>query len=115
MEFAEVRLYQPGDEIRTIDWNVTARTGRAAREALRRRARASRYMLMVDASASTIFGRLTQLKSTLAAELGALSRSRDHQQRQGRLIIFTDRIESSRSARGRARGTCCASSATSCP
>src|SRR2546430_17424741 len=54
MEFAEVRLYQPGDEIRTIDWNVTARTGvphvkRYAEE------RELTVMLMVDASASTIF------------------------------------------------------------
>src|SRR5207302_11395977 len=71
MEFAEVRLYQPGDEIRTIDWNVTARTGvphvkRYAEE------RELTVMLIVDASASTVFGSVTQLKSTLAAELAPL-------------------------------------------
>src|SRR5207253_687442 len=63
MEFAEVRLYQPGDDIRTIDWNVTARTGvahvkRYAEE------RELTVMLMVDASASTVFGSVTPLKGT---------------------------------------------------
>jgi len=93
MEFAEVRLYQPGDEIRTIDWNVTARTGvphvkRYAEE------RELTVMLMVDASASTIFGSVTQLKSTLAAELGALfAFSAITNNDKVGLIIFTDRIE----------------------
>ena len=93
MEFAEVRLYQPGDEIRTIDWNVTARTGvphvkRYAEE------RELTVMLMVDASASTIFGSVTQLKCTLAAELGALfAFSAITNNDKVGLIIFTDRIE----------------------
>ena len=93
MEFAEVRLYKPGDEIRTIDWNVTARTGvphvkRYAEE------RELTVMLMVDASASTIFGSVTQLKSTLAAELGALfAFSAITNNDKVGLIIFTDRIE----------------------
>ena len=55
MEFAEVRQYQPGDDVRTIDWNVTARTGaphvkRFVEE------RELTVMLLVDASASTRFG-----------------------------------------------------------
>ena len=69
MEFADVREYQPGDEVRTIDWNVTARTSiphvkRYAEE------RELTVMLLVDASASTVFGSVTQTKSALAAELG---------------------------------------------
>src|SRR5258706_6323339 len=93
MEFAEVRLYQPGDEIRTIDWNVTARTGvphvkRYAEE------RELTVMLLVDASASTVFGSVRQTKSALAAELGALfAFSAITNNDKVGLLIFTDRIE----------------------
>src|SRR5262249_15917763 len=93
MEFAEVRLDQPGDEIRTIDWNVTARTGvphvkRYAEE------RELTVMLLVDASASTHFGSVKQLKSTLAAELGALfAFSAITNNDKVGLVIFSDRIE----------------------
>src|SRR6516162_9293157 len=71
IEFAEVRLYQPGDEVRTIDWNVTARTGvphvkRFTEE------RQLTVMLLVDSSASTRFGSVKQFKQELAAELSAL-------------------------------------------
>jgi uncharacterized protein (DUF58 family) len=93
MEFAEVRLYQPGDEVRTIDWNVTARTGvphvkRYAEE------RELTVMLLVDASASTHFGSVRQLKSALAAELGAvLAFSAITNNDKVGLVIFSDRIE----------------------
>jgi uncharacterized protein (DUF58 family) len=93
MEFAEVRLYQPGDDIRTIDWNVSARTGvphvkRYAEE------RELTVMLLVDASASTRFGSVRQLKSTLAAELSAvLAFSAISNNDKVGLVIFTDRIE----------------------
>ncbi len=93
MEFSEVRLYQPGDEIRTIDWNVTARTGvahvkRYAEE------RELTVMLMVDASASTVFGSVRQTKSALAAELGAvIAFSAITNNDKVGLVIFTDRIE----------------------
>jgi uncharacterized protein (DUF58 family) len=93
MEFAEVRLYQPGDEVRTIDWNVTARTGiphvkRYAEE------RELTVMLLVDASASTRFGSVQQLKSALAAELGALfAFSAITNNDKVGLVMFTDRIE----------------------
>jgi uncharacterized protein (DUF58 family) len=93
MEFAEVRLYQPGDEVRTIDWNVTARTGvphvkRYAEE------RELTVMLLVDASASTRFGSVKQLKSALAAELGALfAFSAIKNNDKVGLVMFTDRIE----------------------
>jgi uncharacterized protein (DUF58 family) len=93
MEFAEVRLYQPGDDVRTIDWNVTARTGvphvkRYAEE------RELTVMLLVDASGSTRFGSVRQLKSALAAELGALfAFSAIANNDKVGLLIFTDRIE----------------------
>src|SRR5437867_8672239 len=93
MEFAEVRLYQPGDEIRTIDWNVTARTGvphvkRYAEE------RELTVMLLVDASASTRFGTVKQLKSELAAELAALfAFSAITNNDKVGLLIFSDQVE----------------------
>jgi uncharacterized protein (DUF58 family) len=93
MEFAEVRLYQPGDEVRTIDWNVTARTGvphvkRYSEE------RELTVMLLVDASASQYFGSVRQLKSTLATELGALlAFSAILNNDKVGLLIFTDRVE----------------------
>ena len=93
MEFAEVRLYQPGDEVRTIDWNVTARTGvphvkRYAEE------RELTVMLLVDASASTRFGSVRQTKSALAAELAALfAWSAITNNDKVGLLIFSDRIE----------------------
>ncbi|MBR5624538.1 DUF58 domain-containing protein [bacterium] len=93
MEFDEVRLYQPGDDIRTIDWNVTARTGtpyvkRFVEE------RELTVMLMVDASSSGSFGSQNKSKNEIAAEIAGLLaytaiRSND---RVG-LIIFTDKIE----------------------
>src|SRR5499433_1260478 len=93
IEFAEVRLYQPGDEVRTIDWNVTARTGvphvkRFAEE------RELTVMLLVDASASTLFGSRRQTKQALAAELGALlAFSAITNNDKVGLVMFTDRIE----------------------
>jgi uncharacterized protein (DUF58 family) len=93
MEFAEVRLYQPGDDVRTIDWNVTARTGvphvkRFAEE------RELTVMLLVDASASTLFGSVRQTKQSLAAELGALlAFSAITNNDKVGLVMFSDRIE----------------------
>jgi uncharacterized protein (DUF58 family) len=93
MEFAEVRLYQPGDDVRTIDWNVTARSGtphvkRFAEE------RELTVMLVVDASASTVFGSRRQTKQALAAELGALlAFSAITNNDKVGLVMFSDRIE----------------------
>jgi uncharacterized protein (DUF58 family) len=93
MEFAEVRLYQPGDDVRTIDWNVTARSGtphvkRFAEE------RELTVMLVVDASGSTLFGSRRQTKQALAAELGALlAFSAIKNNDKVGLVMFTDRIE----------------------
>jgi uncharacterized protein (DUF58 family) len=93
MEFAEVRQYLPGDDVRTIDWNVTARTGephvkRFAEE------RELTVMLLVDASASTHFGTVRQLKSETAAELAALfAFSAITNNDKVGLLIFTDEVE----------------------
>ncbi|MGD9763679.1 MAG: DUF58 domain-containing protein [Candidatus Binatia bacterium] len=93
MEFAEVRQYQPGDEVRTIDWNVTARTGiphvkRFAEE------RELTVMLLVDASASTRFGSVRQFKQELAAEIAALlAFSAISNNDKVGLVVFSDRIE----------------------
>lgn len=93
MEFAEVRPYLPGDEVRTIDWNVTARSGfphvkRYVEE------RELTVMLLVDASASTRFGSVRQFKQELAAELAAvLAYSAITNNDKVGLVIFSDQIE----------------------
>jgi len=93
MEFAEVREYTPGDEIRTIDWNVSARTG-TTHVKLFEEERELTVMIMVDASASGAFGTRGQMKRTLAAELSAvLAFSAVKNNDKVGLIIFTDRVE----------------------
>ncbi|MBX7246595.1 MAG: DUF58 domain-containing protein [Candidatus Sumerlaeaceae bacterium] len=93
MEFEEVREYQPGDEIRTIDWNVTARTGTPFVKTFVEE-RELTVMLMVDLSGSTEFGTGARLKSELAAEICALLAfsAIKNNDRVG-LTIFTDRVE----------------------
>jgi len=93
MEFDEVRQYQPGDDVRSIDWNVTARTGHPYVKRFVEE-RELTVMLMVDASSSGSFGSFHRTKNEVAAELAALLaysaiRSND---RVG-LIIFTDQVE----------------------
>lgn len=93
MEFAEVRQYQPGDEVRTIDWNVTARTGEPYVKRFTEE-RELTVMLLVDASASTRFGSTRQLKRELAAEIAALlAFSAITNNDKVGLVIFSDRIE----------------------
>jgi uncharacterized protein (DUF58 family) len=93
MEFAEVRQYLPGDDVRTIDWNVTARTGvphvkRFVEE------RELTVMLLVDTSASTHFGTVRQLKSEMAAELAALfAFSAITNNDKVGLVMFSDHVE----------------------
>jgi uncharacterized protein (DUF58 family) len=93
MEFAEVRHYLPGDDIRTIDWNVTARTGvphvkRFVEE------RELTVMLLVDTSASTHFGTVKQLKSEMAAEMAALfAFSAITNNDKVGLVMFSDHVE----------------------
>ncbi|HHT9129612.1 MAG TPA: DUF58 domain-containing protein [Candidatus Brocadiaceae bacterium] len=93
MEFEEVREYQPGDEIRTIDWNVTARMGRPF---IKRyvEERELTVMLLVDVSASGNFGSIKQLKNEVAIEICALlAFSAIKNNDKVGLIIFTDKIE----------------------
>ncbi len=93
MEFDEVRPYQPGDEIRTIDWNVTARTGETHVKRYVEE-RELTVMLVVDASASENFGSVERFKRELAAELTAvLSFAATTNNDKVGLLIFTDQIE----------------------
>ncbi len=93
MEFDEVREYQFGDDIRTIDWNVTARTGRAHVKKYVEE-REMTVMLLVDASYSTRFSSANELKSKLAAEIAAvLAFSAIRNNDKVGLVIFTDQIE----------------------
>lgn len=93
MEFDEVREYTPGDDIRTIDWNVTARMGypfvkRFVEE------RELTVMFLVDLSASGTFGSVEKTKNEVAAELCALlSFSAVKNNDKVGLIVFTDAIE----------------------
>src|SRR5215469_2717447 len=97
MEFAEVREYLPGDEVRSIDWNVTARM---------RRPFVKRYVeereltvvLAVDLSGSERFGTARRFKSEAATELGA--------------VLAMSAVWNTSFRRGRGGGMCCALSAT---
>jgi uncharacterized protein (DUF58 family) len=93
MEFDEVRPYQIGDEIRTIDWNVTARTGQPYVKRYVEE-RELTVMLVVDTSASENFGSVNRFKRELAAELTAvLSFAATTNNDRVGLLIFTDQIE----------------------
>lgn len=93
MEFDEVRPYYPGDEVRRIDWNVTARTGNPFVRRYQEE-RESTVMLVVDASASGDFGTTGRFKRELAAELAAvLSFAATSNNDRVGLLIFTDRVE----------------------
>lgn len=71
MEFDEVREYQPGDEVRTIDWNVTARSGTPFVKRFREE-RELTVLFLVDVSASGVFGSKDRSKLELAVEVAAL-------------------------------------------
>jgi uncharacterized protein (DUF58 family) len=93
MEFEEVREYLPGDEVRSIDWNVTARFGHPFVKKFKEE-RELTVMLVVDVSASGQFGSVRQTKNELAAELAAvLAFSAIRNNDKVGLIMFTDRIE----------------------
>ncbi|MFO0748389.1 MAG: DUF58 domain-containing protein [Myxococcota bacterium] len=93
MSFDEVRPYQPGDEIRFIDWNVTARSTEPFVKRFVEE-RELTVMLLVDASASLAFGANAQLKREVAAELSALLAfsAVKNNDRVG-MVMFTDGIE----------------------
>jgi uncharacterized protein (DUF58 family) len=93
MEFKEVREYVPGDDVRMIDWNVTART-RTPHVKLLAEERELTVMLVVDASGSGRFGSISQFKNERAAELCAvLAFSAIENNDKVGLIIFTDDVE----------------------
>ena len=93
MEFDEVREYMPGDDVRTIDWNVTARTGRPYVKRFVEERELTVFFL-VDLSASGSFGSVSKLKNEIAAEFCALlSFSAVKAHDKVGLIVFTDRVE----------------------
>jgi len=93
MEFSEVREYQIGDDIRTIDWNVTARMGHPFVKVFEEE-RELTVMLLVDISSSGNFGTVAQMKGEIAIECCALlAFSAIKNNDKVGLIIFTDQIE----------------------
>ena len=93
MEFEEVRQYEPGDDVRLIDWNVTARMGQPYIKKFREE-RELTVILLIDVSSSGQFGTRDRFKNETAAELGALlAFSAIKNNDKVGLIIFTDQIE----------------------
>src|SRR5438874_12495316 len=93
MNFEEVREYQPGDEVRTIDWNVTARMGEPFVKKFSEE-REPTVMLIVDVSASGNFGSVNLSKRELAAEVASvLAFSAIRNNDKVGLILFSDDIE----------------------
>jgi uncharacterized protein (DUF58 family) len=93
MEFAEVREYSDGDEVRAIDWNVTARMGHPFVKRFVEE-RELTVMLAVDHSGSERFGTAQRFKSELATEIGAvLAMSAIRNNDRVGALLFTDRVE----------------------
>ena len=93
MEFSEVREYVPGDEIRTIDWNVTARTGRPHVKRYIEE-RELTVMLAMDLSGSERFGTVRRFKSELVTEFATLiAMSAVRNNDKVGVIFFTDQVE----------------------
>lgn len=93
MEFDEVREYQPGDDVRSIDWNVTARMGHPFIKKFVEE-RELTVLLLLDKSASCAFGTVQQLKNQRAAEVcSVLAFSAIRNNDKVGLVLFTDHIE----------------------
>ncbi len=93
MNFDEVREYQPGDEVRTIDWNVTARMNHPFVKKFVEE-RELTVMLIVDVSGSNLFGSGNQTKRELAAEIASvLAFSAIRNNDKVGLLLFSDRVE----------------------
>lgn len=93
MDFDRVRNYVPGDDVRTIDWNVTARTGEPHVK-LFTEERELTILLMIDVSASSDFGSVVDSKRELAAEAaGVLAASAIRNRDKVGLILFSDEVE----------------------
>ncbi|MBL7979655.1 MAG: DUF58 domain-containing protein [Bacteroidetes Order II. Incertae sedis bacterium] len=94
MEFVEVRPYQFGDDIRTIDWNVSARSGDETYVKVFQEEREQTLMLAVDISGSGLFGSRYMFKKDLAAEVCAvLAFSAIQNNDKVGLLLFSDRVE----------------------
>ena len=93
MNFEEVRPYSPGDEIRAIDWNVTARTGEPYIKKFTEE-REMTVMIVLDVSASGDFGSVRESKREMAAEVASiLAFSAIHNNDKVGLLLFSDRVE----------------------
>ena len=93
MEFDEVRLYHPGDDVRSIDWNVTARTGEPYVKSYIEE-RELTVMLAVDVSGSGNFGTRNRFKRDLSVELAAvMSFAATSNNDKVGLLLFSDRVE----------------------
>jgi uncharacterized protein (DUF58 family) len=93
MEFSEVREYQIGDDVRTIDWNVTARSGHPFVKVYEEE-RELTVILVVDVSSSGDFGTVNQMKGEIAAEICALlAFSAIKNNDKVGLVVFTDEVE----------------------
>jgi len=94
MEFDEVRQYHPGDDVRSIDWNVTARTGEPYVKSFIEE-RELTAMMVVDVSGSGDFGSRNRFKREMAVELAAvMSFAATTNNDKVGLLLFTDRVES---------------------
>ena len=93
MAFSEVREYQPGDDVRSIDWNVTARLNKPYIKVFEEE-RELTVMLLVDVSGSRNFGTLSQMKRDMIAEVAAtLAFSTIANNDKVGVIFFSDKIE----------------------
>ncbi len=93
MDFEELRDYQPGDDVRNIDWNVTARMGRPFVKRYREERELS-VILAVDISASGAFGSVRRSKREFATEIAAtLASSAARSSDKVGLLLFTDQVE----------------------
>ncbi|MFZ4717702.1 MAG: DUF58 domain-containing protein [Chthoniobacterales bacterium] len=93
MNFEEVRPYSPGDEIRAIDWNVTARTGEPYIKKFTEE-REMTVMIVLDVSASGDFGSVRESKREMAAEVASiLAFSAIHNNDKVGLLLFSNRVE----------------------
>ena len=108
IDFAETRAYQPGDDIRHIDWRVTARTGRMHTKVFHKE-RERPILLLADLGPQTFFGTRQRLKSLAVAELTALLlwRAYDDGDRVGALLRTATGLEALR--RGKHNRACCVS------
>src|SRR6476620_9373465 len=93
MAFKEVREYQPGDDIRFIEWNVSARMGHTYSKLFEEERELSVYLL-VDVSASSLFGTYRQTKKDLITEICAvLAFSAVSNNDKAGVILFSDKVE----------------------